>query len=166
MQKDYLIRPHNELRQAYRTTTIVCAAMIAALFPYLAVVELVRGHLGGSDYLLDARQIELLAYVLYGLALLPFIVPHLIKRHVTAAAPREGETTLLIRLRTATFLSYALSEVPAVFGLVLFFLAGLHKAFYVLWFLSLLSMLLHFPRLRTWEELTRKANQLVGIATC
>lgn len=160
MQRDFLIRPRNELRQAYRTTAIVCGAMIAGLFPYLAVVELVRGHLGSTGYLIDSRQIELLAYVLYGLAILPFIVPHLIKRHVIAAARDEGEGALVIRLRTATFLSYALSEVPAVFGLVLFFLAGLNKAFYVLWFLSLLSMLLQFPRLRSWEELARQANRL------
>lgn len=165
MQRDFLIRPQNELRQAYRTTAIVCVVMIASLFPYLAVVELVRGQLGSSGYLMDARQIELLVYVLYGLALLPFIVPQLIKRHVTTAASREGETALLMRLRTATFLSYALSEVPAVFGLVLFFLAGLHKAFYVLWFLSLLSMLLYFPRLRSWEELARKANRFSTGAT-
>lgn len=159
MQRDFLIRPYHELRQAYRTTAIVCAAMIAGLFPYLAVVELVRGQLGTTGYLMDSRQIELLAYVLYGLAILPFIVPHLIKRHVIAAARDEGEGALVIRLRTATFLSYALSEVPAVFGLVLFFLAGLNKAFYVLWFLSLLSMLLQFPRLRSWEELARQANR-------
>jgi hypothetical protein len=159
MHRDFLIRPHTELRQAYRTTAIVCAAMIAGLFPYLVIVELVRGQLGTSGYLMDAREIELLAYVLYGLALLPFIVPHLIKRHVIAAAPEEGEGALVMRLRTATFLSYALSEVPAVFGLVLFFLAGLTKAFYVLWFLSLLSMLLQFPRLRGWQELARQANR-------
>ncbi len=159
MQRDFLIRPYHELRQAYRTTAIVCAAMIAGLFPYLAVVELVRGQLGTTGYLMDSRQIELLAYVLYGLAILPFIVPHLIKRHVIAAARDEGEGALGIRLRTATFLGYALSEIPAVFGLVLFFLAGLNKAFYVLWFLSLLSMLLQFPRLRSWEDLARQANR-------
>jgi hypothetical protein len=133
--------------------------MIAGLFPYLVLVELVRGHLGSTGYLMDSRQIGLLAYVLYGLALLPFIVPPLIKRHVIAAAREEGEGALVIRLRTATFLGYALSEVPAVFGLLLFFLAGLNAAFYVLWFLSLLSMLLQFPRLRNWEELARQANR-------
>lgn len=159
MHRDFLIRPHNELRQAYRTTAIVCAAMIAGLFLYLAVVELVRSQLDSAGYLMDSRQIELLAYVLYGLAILPFIVPHLIKRHVIAAARDEGEGALVMRLRTATFLSYALSEVPAVFGLVLFLLAGLTKAFYVLWFLSLLSMLMQFPRLRSWEELARQANR-------
>ena len=160
MHRDFFIRPHNELRQAYRTTAIVCAAMIVGLFPYLAVVELMRGQLGSAGYLMDSQQIELLAYVLYGLALLPIIVPHLIKRHVVAAASQEGEGVLIIRLRIATFLSYALSEVPAVFGLLLFFLARLNTAFYVLWFLSLLSMLVQFPRLRTWEELTRQANRL------
>ena len=160
MDRDFLIRPHSELRQAYRTTAIVCAAMIAGLFPYLAVVEVVRGQLGSADYLMDAREIELLTYVLYGLSLLPFIVPHLIRRHVIAVAPQEGEGALVTRLRTATFLSYALSEVPAVFGLLLFFLAGLNMAFYILWFLSLSSMLLQFPRLRNWEELARQANRL------
>jgi hypothetical protein len=158
MHRDFLIRPQDELRQTYRTTAIACAAMIAALFPYLAVVELVRAQLGGAGYLMDAREVELLAYVLYGLALLPFIVPHLIKRHVISGASQEGEGALVMRLRTATFLSYALSEVPAVFGLLLFFLAGLNTAFYVLWFLSLLSMLLQFPRLRSWQELARGAN--------
>lgn len=160
MHRSFLIRPDNGLRQAYRMTAIVCTAMIAGLFPYLLVVEIVRSQLGSEGYLMDADQVQFLAYVLYGLALLPFIVPHLIKRHVSAAAPREEEGALVFRLRTATFLSYALSEVPAVFGLLLFFLAGLNTAFYALWFLSLLSMLLQFPRLRSWKELARQANRL------
>ena len=160
MHRDFLIRPQNELRQAYRMTAIICAAMIAGLFPYLVVVEIVRSQLGSEGYLMDAHQVELLAYVLYGLASLPFIVPHLIKRHVIATAPQEGQDVLVFRLRTATFLSYAMSEAPAVFGLVLFFLAGLITAFYALWFVSLLSMLLQFPRLRSWEELARRAGRL------
>lgn len=160
MHRDFLIRPQNELRQAYRMTAIICAAMIAGLFPYLVVVEIVRSQLGSEGYLMDAHQVELLAYVLYGLASLPFIVPHLIKRHVIATAPQEGEDVLVFRLRTATFLSYAMSEAPAVFGLVLFFLAGLITAFYALWFVSLLSMLLQFPRLRSWEELARRTGRL------
>ena len=48
----------------------------------------------------------------------------------------------------------------AAFWLLLFFLAGLNMAFYILWFLSLSSMLLQFPRLRNWEELARQANRL------
>ena len=160
MHRDFLIRPQNELRQAYRMTAIICAAMIAGLFPYLVVVEIVRSQLGSEGYLMDAHQVELLAYVLYGLASLPFIVPHLIKRHVIATAPQEGQDVLVFRLRTATFLSYAMSEAPAVFGLVLFFLAGLITAFYALWFVSLLSMLLQFPRLQSWEELARQAGRL------
>jgi hypothetical protein len=160
MDSDFLIRPYSELRQSYRTTAIVCAAMIAGLFPYLAVVEFVRAQFDSTGYLMDSQQIQLLAYVFYGLALLPFIVPRLIKRHVVAAASQEGEGALIIRLRTATFLGYALSEVPAVFGLLLFLLAGLSTTFYVLWFMSLLSMLLQFPRLGNWQELARQANRL------
>ncbi|NIO40501.1 MAG: hypothetical protein GTO41_10120, partial [Burkholderiales bacterium] len=131
------MHPDTPLQQAYRGTLIVCGAMIASLFPYLLVVEIVRRQIGPDGYLVDAEQIELLQYVFFILALLPYVIPQLIKRHLAVAAPRESMETLLARLRTATLLSYVLSEVPAVFGLVLFFLAGAYKAFYALWFLSL-----------------------------
>ncbi len=158
------MHPDTPLQQAYRGTLIVCGAMIASLFPYLLVVEIVRRQIGPDGYLVDAEQIELLQYVFFILALLPYVIPQLIKRHLAVAAPRESMETLLARLRTATLLSYVLSEVPAVFGLVLFFLAGAYKAFYALWFLSLVSMLVHFPRLRAWEELARKATRLITTA--
>ncbi len=135
--------------------------MIASLFPYVLVVEIVRRQIGHDGYLVDARQVELLQYVFFILALLPYVIPQLIKRHLTAVAPRESMETMIARLRTATLLSYVLGEVPAVFGLVLFFLAGAYKVFYALWFLSLLSMLVHFPRLRAWEELSRKTTRLI-----
>lgn len=158
------MHPDTPLRQAYRSTIIVCGAMIASLFPYLLVVEIIRRQVGYGGYLVDAEQVELLQYVFFILALLPYVIPQLIKRHLTVVAPREGIETLITRLRTATLLSYVLSEVPAVFGLVLFFLAGAYKTFYALWFLSLVSMLLHFPRLRVWEELARKATRLITTA--
>ena len=159
------MHPDSPLRQAYRSTVIVCAALIASLFPYLLVVEIVRRQIGHDGYLVDAGQIALLKYVFFILALLPYVIPRLIKRHLTAMAPRESIEVLIARLRTATLLSYVLSEVPAVFGLVLFFLAGSYKAFYALWFLSLVSMLVHFPRLRAWEELSRKATRLIMTAS-
>lgn len=158
------MHPDSPLRQAYQSIVIVCGAMIASLFPYVLLVEIVRRQIGHDSYLLDARQIELLQYVFFVLALLPYVIPQLIKRHLMAVAPRESMETLIARLRTATLLSYVLSEVPAVFGLVLFFLAGTYKAFYALWFLSLVSMLVHFPRLRAWEELARKASRLITTA--
>lgn len=149
------------LKRAYRSTVIVCGAMIASLFPYLAVVEIVHSQIGYDGYLVDAQQVELLQYVFFILALLPYVIPQLIKRHLTSVAPRESVDALIARLRTATLLSYVLSEVPAVFGLLLFFLAGSYLAFYALWFLSLVAMLVHFPRLRTWQELARKATRLM-----
>lgn len=158
------MHPDTPLRQAYRSTIIVSGAMIASLFPYLLMVEIIRRQVGYDGYLVDAEQVELLQYVFFILALLPYVIPQLIKRHLTVVAPREGVETLIARLRTATLLSYVLSEVPAVFGLVLFFLAGSYKAFYALWFLSLVSMLVHFPRLRAWEELARKSTRLITTA--
>ena len=155
------MHPESPLRQAYRSTVIVCGAMIASLFPYMVVVEIVHRQVGHDGYLVDARQVELLQYVFFILALLPYVIPRLIKRHLIALAPRESVETLIARLRTATLLSYVLSEVPAVFGLVLFFLAGSYKVFYALWFLSLVSMLVHFPRLRAWEDLARKGTRLI-----
>ena len=40
---------------------------------------------------------------------------------------------------------------PAIIGLVLFFLGGLYKDFYVLLFVSLVLIFMYFPRLKNWE---------------
>jgi hypothetical protein len=146
-----------DLKQAYQVTAILCTALIVGLFVYAGAVELIRLHNRAFDGFLPPVMVELLRYVVYTLATVQLVLAGVIKHWLGAIKRREEALALLGRLKVAVLAAYALSEIPALLGLVLFLLAGLHTDFYILWLMSLVAMLVHFPRLRMWEDLARTA---------
>jgi hypothetical protein len=67
--------------------------------------------------------------------------------NVSAAAP-----SLLARARTASVITFALSEAIAVLGLVLFLLGGARWDYYGFMAGSLLAFALYSPRRHDWER--------------
>jgi hypothetical protein len=63
---------------------------------------------------------------------------------------------LLGRLKTAHIVGYAIAEIPAVLGLVLFFFTGERMDFYLLGVFSFLAMVLYYPKLNHWEVWLQK----------
>jgi hypothetical protein len=68
---------------------------------------------------------------------------------------QNNPRTLVIKLRAANIMSLALSEMPAVFGLVLFFLSGVPRDFYILLIMSAALIYIFFPRFSAWENWLR-----------
>lgn len=56
-------------------------------------------------------------------------------------------------LPAATFFAYALAELVALFGVILFLLTGKPIDFYVFFAVSLLYFWVYFPKCSTWEAI-------------
>ncbi len=147
-----------DLRNMYQATAIVCAGMIGSLFIYVAVVESTRVVFGDFNGFLTASSLELVKYGFYVLALTFIVAITTIKARISEVRSFDAPSVIISKLSKAAFLISGLSEIPAVLGLLLFLLGGLHTDFYILWFLSLMLMLLQFPRLTAWEYLARRAR--------
>jgi F0F1-type ATP synthase membrane subunit c/vacuolar-type H+-ATPase subunit K len=138
------------LRQEYRVTAFVAAAMIGAVAMYAAVVtvlQLQQEPFGGfaPERHGQLREAFLLAilFVLVGI--------RMTRKSVLKREPGDNPKALVNKLRVATIITFALCEVPAILGLVLFLLGGSSKDFYSLALVSVAFMALYFPRYRHWE---------------
>ena len=80
--------------------------------------------------------------VLAAIALSTVFISFPIKNKLISQATEQQHVPLV---QQAYILAWALSEVPALLGLLDFFLTG-NRYFYVLFFISLVAQLLHFPR--------------------
>ncbi len=140
------------LKKAYRTTAIIGAGMIASLFIYAIVVEVMKFQHRPLAGFASYPEIQILRYIFYGLAVFQLWVMRILQRSLLKKAPTDDLQALAVGLSTSAIVTYALCETPAIYGLVLFLLAGLCKDFYVLLAYSLGLLLFHFPRYSRWEE--------------
>ncbi len=138
----------DDLRKAYHVSAVVGIAIIASLFIYLVIVFMLRPE---SLTLATVQSTESLRYVFYGLSVVIVIVLRLLRGLLLRQQPSDARRVLIGKLQRTSILSMALSEGPAVFGLVLFFLGGMRRDFIILLFVSLVLVFMHFPRLRNWE---------------
>ena len=83
-----------------------------------------------------------LFFVLAGIALLTTLISFPVKNKLINQAIEQQHVPLV---QQGYIVAWALSEVPALLGLLDFFLTG-NRYFYVLFFLAVIAQLLHFPR--------------------
>jgi F0F1-type ATP synthase membrane subunit c/vacuolar-type H+-ATPase subunit K len=147
----------DDLRKAYRTTVIIGLAMMASLVIYLVIVSLIEGGtipLGTTE--VAGRSLELARFVFLGLTAVIFFVIRsigsVILRGGGRRSPSGGAAPEPGPLVTAAVVTFGLCEVPAIFGLVLYFLGRSTSDFYLLLLVSLFFFSIHFPRFSQWEE--------------
>jgi hypothetical protein len=146
-----------DLRRDYRVTAVVAAAMIVSLAAYAAVVVVFQSqHEDFSGFaperISGLREGFLVAilFVLIGI--------RMSRKAILTKERGDTSRTLVNRLRLATITTFAMCEVPAILGLVLFLLGGSSKDFYSLALVSLAFMVLYFPRYRHWETWVRGSS--------
>ncbi len=142
-----------KLDQAYRTTVILAVAMIASVFLYAGVVELLPRLAPSGPPSGDAGTVGLLRQVFRGVALVNFLA--LAWLGGRARRPIGEPPVRLAKLRSLTTVSLALAEAIALYGLVLFFMSRDPSDFYYLLLVSLLSFIAVFPRYDRWKEALR-----------
>lgn len=171
----------DNLNQRYRTTAIICAAMFGALFVYAIVAYVVSTNGvsvdGAPRTLLPVfGVIALVAFgVSFPLAKVPVnaalkrlvIIVQLpddekrelgIQPGADVANVLGGPDVIPAALQTGTILAYALSEMPALLGFVMFIMSSSWLIFAAFLGLSIAGFALNFPRLSTWRAHIERAE--------
>jgi len=145
-----------DLEEAIKKTHHLAAAIgysvFGALILYFVLEELIRHKLAPFYGFSHLSHHQTLRYIFYGLAAVSIILARLMQSLLLKKKSGDTPETLLNKLHRTSIIMVILSELPALFGLFLFLLAGLNRDFYVLLIISVAVLFIFFPRRRAWEE--------------
>jgi hypothetical protein len=135
------------LKSRYLAVNFIGLAMIAAVFAYAGVVEVIKWQWSPFTGFaqLPSQTAVLLKYIFLVLAAAQYIIIKVMQKLILAKS--------VDNLPQAAIVTFALCETVAVFGLVLFLLNGNGLDFYVFMVISLGFFYLFFPKYEQWEEL-------------
>jgi hypothetical protein len=144
-----LARSLTTLKARYLVVNFIGLAMIAAVFIYAGVVELLKWKLApfAGFAKLEPHTVALLKYIFLALAAAQFGVIKAVQKILPAKS--------VANLSQAAVITFALCESVAVLGLVLFLLAGQGLDFYIFMVISLGFFTLFFPKYDQWEQRLR-----------
>jgi len=138
----------DELAKACRTAQLIGGALLASLGLYALVIDLIqRTHTPFAGFAPGVPH-DLLRWIFAALALTGLGLVRVVQRTVLANAALP----LLGRLTTAAIVAMALCEAIAIYGLVLFVLAGRASDYYLFAGIALVGFGIYFPRRQAWEE--------------
>jgi F0F1-type ATP synthase membrane subunit c/vacuolar-type H+-ATPase subunit K len=142
-----------QLKLRYLKVNFIGLGLIASVFLYATVVEVLKRVLAPFPGFagLTPEQTQMVKYLLVAMALADFF---LIKGLPKILGSRSVE-----QLMVTAIITFVLCESVALFGLVLFLLAGNAMDFYTFMFLSLFYFWFFFPKIADWEaQLGMPAN--------
>ena len=90
----------------------------------------------------DAEPNDMLSLILLVVGLSTILISFLIKSKLLTRAIEQQQVQLV---QQAYIVTWAVTEVAALLGLLDFFVTG-HRHYYILFFIAVIGMLLHFPR--------------------
>ncbi len=141
---------------AYKQTATIALAIVAVLPAYVAVSEILARSAPRAEVPATLGTLRIAFFVIAGVVIFTTTI---LKGVMLRNAPRDAAGRLA-RLRTATIAALALSELPALFGLILVILGSARADFYMLLAISAYMMVRHFPRRGAWEEYVRRGSTL------
>ena len=135
------------LKSRYLAVNFIGLAMIASVFVYAGVVELIKWQWAPFTGFaqLNPQTAALLKYIFLAVAAAQYVIIKVVQKIVPARS--------LDHLPQAAVITFALCEAVAVLGLVLFLLAGNSLDFYIFMAISLLWFYLFYPKYENWEKL-------------
>ncbi|HEK84992.1 MAG: hypothetical protein ACPLZD_04585 [Candidatus Saccharicenans sp.] len=145
-----------ELQEIIKKTHRLAAALGYAIFGllifYLVMEELIRNRLHPFLGFYRLGNIPFIRYLFYSLAVVSLILARVLQGILLKKKAGDTPLDLVNKLHRTSLILVILSELPALFGLALFLLAGLNLDFYVLLAVSAIVLFIFFPRRRVWEE--------------
>jgi hypothetical protein len=142
---------HITLKSRYLAVNFIGLAMIAAVFVYAGVVEVIKRQwapFGGLGPFPPAT-LNLIKYICLALAAAQYVVIKAVQKIVLAQS--------LDNLPQAAIITFGLCESVALLGLALFLLGGNPLDFYIFMLISLGFFYLFYPKYDHWEQLVRGA---------
>ena len=147
----------SDLKRVFRTTIITNGALVASLFLYAIMVEVIKSRLKPFPGLfVSGLRHQTLRYLFFSAAVGAVVLVRLAGRAMLKVMPGEDYHGLIMRLSRTAVITSALGELPAVLGFILFLLTGFSRDFYLLLFASLFLEFMYFPRLSVWRDLARE----------
>ena len=141
-----------KLSRMFRTALFVAGAVLVALPLYVLAVEILKRSGARLGLELPAEALAPFRYALYGAAVVAVILLRVLRGVILRKNPDDSPDRLAHKLLQASILTSALSEVPALLGVVLYLAAGFYRDFYILLIVSLFLMFMFFPRYRNWAD--------------
>jgi hypothetical protein len=145
---------NNKLEKAYRTNKIFGVAIAGSVLIYVMIVEFFRFR-EISLNLLSTSMLDKLRFIAVFLAFAMYFIINFLNQKLLVKKTDDTFETLLGKLTRANIISLALSELPAVFGFVLFLCSGNPRDFYLLLVISGLLLYAFFPRYSFWSNWSR-----------
>jgi hypothetical protein len=147
-----LARYLTTLKERYLTVNFIGLAMIASVFVYAGVVEVIKWQMAPFNGFarLDPGTASLLKYVFLAIAAAQYGVIKVVQKILPAKSADN--------LPQAAIITFALCESVGVLGLVLFLLAGNSMDFYIFMVISLGFFYLFFPKYEQWEAVVKAAG--------
>ena len=143
------------LRRFFRTALFISVSLIAGLFLYAVLVELVRSQLRPFPGFLPGPHLQSLRIAFYGAAIGCTILVRVCAKALTRPDPGEDVLHLGQRLTRSAVIAGTLAELPAVLGFALFLLSGSSRDFSPLFVVSLFLEIMVFPRFEVWQALAK-----------
>jgi hypothetical protein len=140
------------LKQAQRTAAVISGSFIMSVVIYGVVVNVFRVSQAPFEGFVKLAQIELVRIALWAYTAVVLLLIPFMRRVLLTRPPGADERSAAARLSRCAVITNALAETPAVLGFVLVLLNGLYLDFYVLAAVSILLILLYFPRYEAWDE--------------
>ena len=141
-----------DLKRAHQMSVVLYIAFMVSLGIYVVVVGIIKTNFKDFQGVLEGHQLSWVRYIFFGLGLAQVFIIRFIRRIPTKGLASTEEKAFISHLNKMTILTAAFCEAPAIFGLVLFFLTGNLKDFYILSAMSFALFFLYFPRYSNWEE--------------
>jgi len=140
------------IKKTHRIASLVGFSVFGAMILYLVLEELIRSKMAPFYGFYHLENTQTLRYLFYGLSAFSLILARVLQGWLLKKKGSETPIDLLNKLHRTSLIMIIMSELPALFGLILFLLAGLNRDFYVLLAISVVVLFIFFPRLRAWEE--------------
>lgn len=139
-----------DVKKEHRVTATVAGAFIGAVVFFAGVVEYFSFAYKPFEGFAP-QHVDRLREIFYIVAVMILFGIRMTRKAVLKKSPQDTLRTFVSRLRIATVMTFGLCEIAAALGLVLFLVGGLPRDFYILFLLSLLGMVVYFPRYDHWQ---------------
>ncbi|MBC7348554.1 MAG: hypothetical protein H5U05_01115 [Candidatus Aminicenantes bacterium] len=143
------------IKRTHRIAALIGFSIFGAMVLYLVLAELIRARMApfqGLYPITDLQTIRNLRYLFYGLSAASVLLARILQSLLLKKKPGDTPEDLLNKLHRTSLIMVIMSELPALFGLVLFLIRGLYRDFYILLGISVVVLFIFFPRRLAWEE--------------
>ena len=139
------------LKRSHRTAAVAAWGFFSMLVVYVVLTEVIRASFDPFLGVGEKIRYDNYKYLFYILSAGSVVVIRLLRGVMLRKKRGEDIHRTASKLLKTSIITSALSELPALFGFVLFIISGISRDFYILLFVSLFLMFMFFPRFSQWK---------------